>query len=212
MWLTLLSPMAMIPEVPLARAATYGEGSFLAENETLTVDRSTASRWSGVRQRIASGEPLRECLGDIEKQFYRSLRSEGKIWENRGVSLKHMLETALERPNELEALVWQVGNTDHARILLDIARHQGFLSLEPLLSAWLTRAWESIRTQLQLDIAYPIPDPDFEDGMSAMLDRLARLMAGNPSRVPSLPRRSEQQPGGLEKVLNRSLLHQEVIC
>ena len=134
-----------------------------------------------------------------------------KYWKNRGVSLECMLETAMSRPDELEALVQQVGNEDYARLLFDITRYQKFMLLEQLLSTWLTRIWESIRERLQLDITNQNPGPDFEASINAMLARLVRLMARNPTRVPSLPPRPKQQAGDTERFMNRSLLPCEVL-
>jgi hypothetical protein len=178
----------------LAASLNQLEGTNLAENETLTVGGSTASRWRGVQQRLSSGEAVSECFCDIEEQFYRGLRGASKQWARRGVTLEQMLTTAMDAPERLAELVRQVRNQDHARLLLDVVRRQRFLLLEELVAAWLRAVWESIRDQLQLDIADQADAPAVEERVRAMLRRLARLIARNPcpraaaEAVPNLTR------------------------
>lgn len=179
----------------------------MAENETLTIDGATASRWRPVRQRLSAGTPASDCFPDIERQFYRSLRSACRKWDRRGVTLEGLLTAALDRSADLEALVRQTGHQDHARVLLEVARSQPFLSLEGLVFAWLEAIWDSIRDQLCFDLAAGTPTAAFNACVRAMLCRLARLIAANPTRVPSRPRRSPTDEGDdLDDFLNRPLL------
>lgn len=180
----------------------------MAENEILTLDGPTASRWSHIRQLLSSGTPARDCFRDIRQQFYLALRSARRQWAREGVTLEGLLTTALERPCDLEALVRQTRNQDFARVLLEVARSQAFLSLEQLVLAWLTTVWDSIRDQLLLDLAAGPPPTAFEADVRAMLGRLARQIANNPTRIPPLPprRRGTDKGDDLDDLLNRPLL------
>jgi hypothetical protein len=125
----------------------------------------------------------------------------------RGVTLERLLTTAIDSPNDLEALVRQTRHQHHASLLLDVVRGQTFLSLEQLVAAWLSAVWDLIRDLLQLDLNGHAHDSSFETRIRAMLDRLARLIARNPSRIPSRPRRSsDKPPDDLDDTLGRSIL------
>ena len=179
----------------------------MAENETLSVNGSTASRWRSVQQRLSSGTPASDCFPEIEQQFYRGLRGARRMWGDRDVTLEGLLTVALERPADLEALVRQTRNHDHARVLLDVVRSRQFLSLDQLVFAWLAAVWDSIRDQLRFDLAAGPPTAAFEVGVRAMLGRLARLITANPTRIPNLPRRRPTDDGDdLDDLLNRPLL------
>ncbi len=126
---------------------------------------------------------------------------------NLGVPLERLLTTAYENPNELEALVRQARYQEYARVLLDVVRCQLFLSLEQLIAAWLSALWDPIRDLLQLDLSCHAQDPSFEAKIRAMLHRLARLIARDPSRIPNRPRRSDElPPDDLDDTLGRSIL------
>jgi hypothetical protein len=179
----------------------------VAENETLSVDGRTASRWEPVRRRIASGESPSGCFADIEEQFYLGLRRARRVMADRGVPLQCLLTTAINSPGDLENLVRQTRCQDYATLLLDVVRCQRFLSLEPLVAAWLSAVWESIRDLLQLDLSGHAPDDAFDARVGAMLNRLARLIARNPSRIPRRPPRpNDQPPANLDDALERSML------
>jgi hypothetical protein len=178
----------------------------VAENETLTVDGRTASRWRPLRERLASGEPPTDCFPEVEREFYRALKKACRQWVSRGVSLEGLLTAAAGSPEELEALVRRTRNQDHARHLLDVVRSQTFLSLEPLVSAWLSAVWDSVRDLLQLDLNGRGPGALFEGRIKAMLNRLARLIARTPSRIPKLPPRPKDPPDDLDGTLRRSIL------
>jgi hypothetical protein len=125
----------------------------------------------------------------------------------RGVQLERLLITAYESPGDLEALVGQTRSQDYARLLLDVIRSQSFLSLEQLVAAWLSAVWDSIRDLLQLDLSGHALDSSFDIRVSAMMDRLACLIARNPSRIPPRPRRTgDQPPHDLDDTLGRSIL------
>lgn len=179
----------------------------MAENETLTVDSRTASRWEPLRERISSGHSPSGCFADVEREFYTGLRRACHVMAKRGVTLECLLTTALENPDALEALVRQTCNQDHASHLLDVIRCQAFLSLEQLVAAWLSAVWDSIRDLLQLDLNGHAHDSSFDARIRAMVDRLARLIARNPSRIPNRPRRSDDRPpDDLDDTLGRSIL------
>lgn len=179
----------------------------MAENETLTIDGATASRWRPVRQRLWAGTPASDCFADIEREFYRGLRSACSIWVRRGVTLEGLLTAALDRSADLEALFILTGHQPYAGVLLEVARSQPFLSLEGLVLAWLGAVWDSIRDQLCLDLAAGSPTAAFAASLRAMLCRLARLIAANPNRVPPRPpRRPSDERDDLDDLLNRDLL------
>lgn len=179
----------------------------MAENETLTIDGTTASRWRPVRQRLAAGTPASACFSEVERQFYRGLRSACDLWIRRGVTLERLLTAALAQSADLEALVRQTRHQPYACVLLDVARAEQFCSLEGLVFAWLEAIWDSIRDQLCLDLAAGSPTASFQASVRAMLCRLARLIAANPTRVPSRPRRRPTDDGDdLDDLLNRPLL------
>src|SRR5207248_3543659 len=127
------------------RASTATTENPVAENETLTVDGRTASRWEPLRERISSGQSPSDCFADVEREFYFGLRRACRLMARRGVTLECLLTTALENPDALEALVRQTRCQDHASLLLDVVRCQVFLSLEQLVAAWLSAVWDSIR-------------------------------------------------------------------
>ncbi len=179
----------------------------MAENETLTVDGRTASRWRPLREQISSGRSPSECFSEVERQFYLALRSASGLWVKRGVSQELLLVTAFERPQDLEALVRQVCYQDHASLLLDVVRSQALISLEQLVAAWLGAVWDTVRDLLQLDLCGHTADAGFDARVRAMLQRLARLTARNPARIPNRPRRSiDQPPDDLDDTLGRSIL------
>lgn len=178
----------------------------MAENETLTIDGRTASRWRPVQQLLSTGTPASDCYTEIERQFYLGLRSARRLWVERGVTLECLLTTALNRPAELEALVRRTQNQDHARVLLEVVRAGQFASLEQLVLAWLAAIWDSIRDQIRLDLAAGPPTAAFHASMRAMLSRLARLIDANPTRIPNLPRRTTDEGDDLNDFLNRPLL------
>jgi hypothetical protein len=67
--------------------------------------------------------------------------------------------------------------------------------------------WDSIRDMLQLDLNGHGQDASFNARIGAMLDRLARRIARDPSRIPNRPRRSDHQPpNDLDDTLDRSIL------
>lgn len=180
----------------------------VAENETLTVDGRTASRWEPTRQRISSGDSLSDCFLDVQQEFYLGLRRAHRLMAKRGVPLETLLTTAYERPEDLEALVRLTCCQDYARLLLDVVRGgQVFLSLEQLVAAWLSAVWDVIRDLLQLDLNGHADDAGFNARIQSMLNRLARLIARNPARIPNLPRRPDgQPPDDLDDTLKRSIL------
>lgn len=179
----------------------------MAENETITIDGRTASRWRPVRDRISSGESLSDCFADIQDQFYQGLRRACRLMAKRGVPLDCLLTTALERPEDLETLVRQTRNEDYACLLLEVVRNQSFLSLEHLTPAWLSAVLDSVRDSLQLDLNGHSMDTAFNGKIDAMLDRMARLIAQNPSRIPPRPRTAAGRPSDdLGTTLGKSLL------
>jgi hypothetical protein len=194
-------------EVSDQRSSTATTENPVAENETLTVDRRTASRWEPLRQRIASGHSPSDCFADLEREFYLGLRRACRLMAKRGVTLECLLTTAFANSDALEALVQKTRYQDHANLLLIIVRCQAFLSLEQLVKAWLSAVWDSIHDLLQLDLSSHAHDSSFDDRIREMLDRLARLIARNPSRIPNRPRRSgDQPPDDLDDTLRRSIL------
>ena len=179
----------------------------MAENETLTVDGRTASRWTPLRERISSGQSPSDCFADVEREFYLGLRRACRLMAKRGVPLELLLTTAYESPADLEELVRHTRYQDHASLLLDVVRSQAFLSLEQLVAAWLSAVWDSIRDLLQLDLNGHAHDSSFDAKIRAMLERLARLIARKPSRIPNRPRRSgDKPPEDLDDTLGRSIL------
>jgi hypothetical protein len=178
----------------------------LAENETLTVDGRTASRWRPLREQIASGESPSGCFAEIERQFYLSLRSACRQMAKQGVTLECLLTTALDNPDELEPLIRQTRNQEHACLLLQVVRCQRFLSLEQLVFAWVLAVWDSIHDLLQLNLNGHALDASFEDKVRGMLNRLARLIARNPTRIPKLPPRPKNPPNNLDGTLGQSIL------
>src|SRR5579859_3184147 len=98
-------------------------GERVAENETLTVDGQTASRWTPLRERISSGQ-FSDCFADVEREFYLGLRRACRIMTKRGVPLDVLLTTAYERPSDLEELVRHTRYQDYANVLLDVVRSQ----------------------------------------------------------------------------------------
>lgn len=178
----------------------------MAENETLIVDGKTASRWTPIQQRIASGDSPLDCFEDIEEHFYKSLRVVRRDMAKCGVTLERLLSTALNRPDELEAVVRQTRNQVHACLLLDIVRCQSFLSLEQLTLAWLSAVWDSVHDLLQLDLSDHAPNAAFDGKIRVMLNRLARLIAQKPTRIPNLPRCPKDPPDDLDRTLGQSIL------
>jgi hypothetical protein len=125
----------------------------------------------------------------------------------RGATLECLLTTAFANSDALEALVRQTHHQDYASLLLNIVWCQVFLSLEQLVKAWLSAVWDSIRDLLQLDLSGHAHDSSFDARIRVMLDRLARLIARNPSRIPNRPcRSSDQPPDDLDDTLRRSIL------
>jgi hypothetical protein len=178
----------------------------VAENETLTVDGRTASRWTPLRDRILSGHHPSDCFVAIQEQFYQSLRRTRREIDARGVPFDRLLSTAYEAPCDLEALVRQTRYQDHAKLLLDVVRCQAFLSFKQLIAAWLSAVWDSVRDLLQIDLCDHTRDFTFEARIRSMVRRLARLMARNPSRIPGRPRRSDDDaPDDLDDLLGRSI-------
>ena len=178
----------------------------MAENETLQIN-GIASRWTPIRERVSSGRSPSDCFGDIEREFYRGLKQAGRSMAARGVPLKGLLSTALDRPNDLEALVKQTGCQEHASLLLDVVRCQTFVSTEQLLVAWLSAVWDSVRDLLQLDLCPNAHDPRFDASVRGMVDRIARLMARNPSRIPNRHKRvNDRRLDDLDDTLGRSIL------
>jgi hypothetical protein len=147
-----------------------------------------------------------DCFPNIQEQFYRTLRGARSHWNERGVSLERMLDTAMHRPDELERMVRQTGYQDAARWLLEVVRCQQFLSLEQLVRAWLTAVWDFVRGQIQLDICEQPPSAEFDARIRAMLDRLARLIAENPTRIPKRLPSPRDRPDDLDDTLGHSLL------
>jgi hypothetical protein len=181
----------------------------VAENETLTADGRTASCWDPLRERFASGHSPSHYFADIEERFYFGLRRARALMARRGVTLECLLTTALHNPDALEAIVQQTRLQEYACLLLDVvrARPQDFLSLEQLVAAWLWAVWGAVRDLLQLDLNGHANDASFGARIEAMLNRLARLMACNPTRIPRRPRRPDgQPPDDLDDTLNSSIL------
>jgi hypothetical protein len=179
----------------------------VAENETLTIDDRTASRWEPLRERISSGHSPSSCFADIEREFYQGLRRACRFMRRRGVTLECLLTTAFQNPDALEDLVRQTRCQEYAGLLLNVVRCQVFLSLEQLVAAWLSAVWDSIRDLLWLDLSGHAHDSSFDARIWTMLQRLARLIACDPSRIPKRPRRrDEQPPDDLDDTLRRSIL------
>lgn len=179
----------------------------MAENETLTIDSRSASRWTPLREQIVSGHSPSNCFADIEREFYRGLRRACELMSRRGVSLERLLTTAFESPSSLEELVGQIGFQIYAGLLLDVVRCQAFLSLEQLVAAWLWAVWDRIRDMIQLDLGGHADDNAFDAKIRGMVERLARLLAQHPSRIPKRPSRSDDQPpDNLDDTLGRSIL------
>jgi hypothetical protein len=179
----------------------------VAENESLSIDGSIASRCTLLRNQIASEVCPSKRLAKIEDQFYLILRRACRKMANKGVSLESLLGTAFENPESLENLVQQTHYQDIAKILLDVVRSQGFLSFEQLVAEWLSAVWDSVRDELRLDLINHICDNSFNTQIQKMLNRLTRLIARNPSRIPPKPRRSNDRSRSvLDDTLGTSIL------
>ena len=92
----------------------------MPENETLTEDPRSASRWRPVRDKIERDESVASIFPDVEKNFYAMLRRVWERWKEHGVSANEMFEAARNDRSLLRELVNRVRNDDFSRLLTEI--------------------------------------------------------------------------------------------
>jgi hypothetical protein len=176
----------------------------MPENETLSPEARTASRWQPLRDRVAGGESPDQIFPDLQEQFYRSLRRVFKQWKARGVDPKQLLEAAVAGPAALNDLVARTRNDEFARSLQDAIAGEKDRNLEVVIRSFLDSVWEQVRSQLRLDCREDgVPD-SFLGRVDQMLERLVRGLLKDPSRVPRRPPQ-KAPPRDIGEILQESL-------
>jgi hypothetical protein len=176
----------------------------MPENETLSPDARTASRWQPLRDRVAGGESPDQIFPDLQEQFYRSLRRVFKQWKARGVDPKQLLEAAVTGPAALNDLVARARNDEFARLLQDAIAGEKNPNLEVVVRSFLDSVWEQVRGQLQVDCREDGVSDTFLSRVGQMLERLVMGLLKDPSRVPRRPPNKESPPD-IDDILDEPL-------
>lgn len=159
----------------------------MPEHELLNPDLQTASRWRSLKERLDQGDVLLDLFPEIEKEFYRCLRAVFKQWRDCGADPAQLFAAAVNDRVALARLVQQARRHDYARLLLDVAATERDADLGRVVRSWLDLAWDSARTQLQVDRHGEGRRGAFPERTSRMLDRLSSRITADPSRIPRCP-------------------------
>lgn len=177
----------------------------MPENETLTRDSKTASRWQPICYRLDAGLSPAQVFPDIQDQFYACLGRVLRHWRESGVDLGQLIVAALNDPVSMAQLIRQTRFDDYARVLRDVALGLEVATTEGLIRAFLNAVWESVRDYLQLDFREDAQSFEFTDLVNGMLDRMANSLLLDPSRSPRRPPSKEPRPD-LDTQLGENLL------
>jgi hypothetical protein len=176
----------------------------MPENETLFLETGNASRWCPLKARVAAGEALNAILPTLADEIYLALRWAVRWWKRRGVLPEQLFAAAVNDPTTLRALVNRTGNEDCAQLLQDCTAGEVNPDRETVLRSFLDSFWEHVRGHLQLDCREGGVPPSFLDDVGQILDRIARGLLRNPSRIPPRPPRKGPPPD-IDDFLGQSL-------
>ncbi len=178
----------------------------MPENETLTSDPRTASRWRSLRERLDRGDLPIDLFPEIQREFHNCLRAVYRQWRARGVDPVRLFAAAVADREALLRLVQEARRHDYAQLLRDVAASERDADLGRVVRCWLDLAWDYARTQLQVDRHGGGRHGDFSERAGQMLDHLARGLVENPSRIPRRPSRAK--PPVLDELLGLDLLQE----
>lgn len=177
----------------------------MPENETLTHDAGTASRWRPIAHRLDGGATPSELFAEIQTEFYRLFQRLWKQWKRRGVDPAQLFDAALNSGTDFRDILRRLANDSYARFLYEVARDTESADRERLIQEYVEEVWKNAEGELQLNRRDESRSLEFTAHVQRMLSRIIGSLIADPSRIPSQPPRSEP-PSDLDTELNRSLL------
>jgi hypothetical protein len=172
----------------------------MAENESLDLGTAYAKRWDAGFTAIQHGEPCEKVVPKVCKALYAGIRKALKQFQERGVTLSHLLY-ARDSRQRLRQLVRQLEGHQYAQ-LFEAAAHASGPAAEDCLRGWVDSVLDKVFDQIKLRVAetddsrtfFDLKEfaDDVREALAADVERIAENLAKNPDWRPQLkPRKAE---------------------
>jgi hypothetical protein len=152
----------------------------MAENESLDLGSSYAKRWDAAFTAVQNCDPCEKVAPKVSKALCGGLRRALKQFQEKGVTLVHLLSARNSR-QRLRQLIRQTGGHQYAH-LFEAAAHASGPITEDCLRDWLEAVLDNVSDQISLRVGESDGSRTFFD-LKEQMDEVRGIVAADVEHI-----------------------------